>query len=456
MIRLIGSGQAEEYALAELHNGLGVVSDSDLCLASLEMKGLRERPDLKNARWVFFSPPTTIEHIPEQLRVAQEDGNLYVETDILGVILHGFLRREEDPSKKDRYGNFPLSETLAYKKGVNHIPYVDRLVHGLREHLEHFLTVSGIGWRSIRPWEQPLVCLTHDVDKLKQKSLLLYLFWLTKALTGLRLHKLRSVIRRIRLVSTAPVDPRFTLFHLKTLEEGCGFRSTFFLLSLPLTLGTEGRRYTLRDEGLKKATRDLVKGGWEIGLHTSRKASESERRLKAELRRLQQFLGDSHAPCGIRNHYLHASFPETWSIQENAGFLYDSTLGWNEESGFRAGTARPFQPFDVREGRKKTLWELPLVTMDQTLDGSAPQIADQCLGIAEETFKYNGCFTLLWHTDRVNPLDYPEYTSAYEQILGSLKARGCIGLTARDVIARYARYVDVLEKERRVAAPLKP
>jgi len=244
-------------------------------------------------------------------------------------------------------------------------------------------------------------------------------------------------------------DPHFSFQTFYEIEKYCGFKSTFFIMSLPFFLGREGRRYSLHRSDLKEVLLKLSKSGWEIGLHPSRVTHLSKTKLKNEWDRLSDFMGDGMIPIGVRNHYLKASFPETWRIQEELGIQYDSSLGWPDFPGFRSGTARPFKPFDYELNRRLDVWELPLIVMDGTLNGSTDDMVKTCKDMAEEAFMHNTPFTLLWHTDRISSAEYSDFSTAYTQMLQYFKENDCLGLTVAEVIKTYQVYFDKMAKHRK-------
>ena len=61
---------------------------------------------------------------------------------------------------------------------------------------------------------------------------------------------------------------------------------------------------------------------------------------------------------GVRIHWLLRD-ENTFPALEEAGFAYDSTVGYNETIGYRSGTTQVFRPAGVR-----SLLELPLHDQD--------------------------------------------------------------------------------------------
>jgi hypothetical protein len=111
--------------------------------------------------------------------------------------------------------------------------------------------------------------------------------------------------------------------------------------------------------------------------------------------------GVSQERWGGRQHYLRWQNPVTWSNWEAAGLSYDSTVGYADRIGFRAGTCHEFRPFHLLERRPLRLRERPLHVMDGTLFDYmklSPEVASQrVLELARECRRYGGTFSLLCH-----------------------------------------------------------
>jgi len=118
--------------------------------------------------------------------------------------------------------------------------------------------------------------------------------------------------------------------------------------------------------------------------------------------------------------YFNESSP---AILERAGFLYDSTVGYNETIGFRAGTTQGFKPFEVT-----TLLELPMHIMDTALfypshlNLTAQQAKKMVNSIIDKTLKFGGAVTINWHDRSIAPERL--WGEFYAQLISELKARG--------------------------------
>ena len=446
MIILNANTEEQFYALEELHEFLGIITDKPVYFA---IEGSKPNPKKNNFFCVTFPQIKKEENFPDKLITFTENKMLYVKNNILGLIVQTLSRYEERDEPKDKLGRITLNSSFAYKQSIYQTAYLDRLIDQFKVPFINFLNYHSIPWQQSAPWEKPLICLTHDVDSIKGKSIFRYAFWLLEALATIKKKKIREALSRIKKFVSLKEDPHFSFQRFYEIEKAYDFKSTFFIMSLPFFLGKEGRRYSLHNRKLKEATLKLIKSGWEIGLHCTRSANYSKKKFKKELFRLIEFLGEEEANIGVRSHYLNASFPETWRIQEELGIKYDSTLGWTESSGFRAGTARPFQPFDRDLNRRLRIWELPLIVMDGTLQGSIDDIFDSCKQMTTEAFQNNNPFTLLWHTDRISPIEYPDFSLIYLKLLKYFYEKGCLSLTANEIIAIYEQYQKKMAKNRR-------
>ena len=106
---------------------------------------------------------------------------------------------------------------------------------------------------------------------------------------------------------------------------------------------------------------------------------------------------------GVRMHWLYFSQDSTRCL-EAAGFDYDSTCGYNDAVGFRAGTLQAFRPLGG-----STLMELPLSIMDSAMlyPGrmalSPKRALDMCRGIIAAARRFGGTLVINWHDRSLAP-----------------------------------------------------
>jgi hypothetical protein len=161
--------------------------------------------------------------------------------------------------------------------------------------------------------------------------------------------------------------------------------------------------------------------------------------LKRERERLEQITGAR--VIGIRQHYLQLTGPDTFRAQEEAGCLYDATLGYREAVGFRAGIAAPFHPFDVGRKRPLVLLELPLTGMDGAyfwhLAYTPKQVVAHVKSLLKVNRQYHGLLTLLWHQRVGDGQRYPGWWKAYESILAAIGQDESVWVAPSAAIARW-------------------
>lgn len=186
-----------------------------------------------------------------------------------------------------------------------------------------------------------------------------------------------------------------------------GGRSTFFLVPFKGHPGVSpdgtanawrATRYQIND--VSNEVRDAVCLGSEIGLHgidAWRDSDAGER----EMREVTAITGAK--TVGIRMHWLYfdANSPKRL---EDAGFDYDSTCGYNEAVGYRAGTSQAFRPVGCT-----TLVELPMAIMDSALFSSdrlglGPKEAlERSRKIAADAKRFGGTVVVNWHDRSLAP-----------------------------------------------------
>lgn len=175
------------------------------------------------------------------------------------------------------------------------------------------------------------------------------------------------------------------------------------------------RQNYISDVNTKEQIIDLL-GQQDVGLHGSPEAAFDPLRLQQEMDKLRD-LGFN--PIGYRSHYLNFDYQKSFSILENAGIKYDSTLGYWEHIGFRAGISFPFYPYNILENRPFRVLEIPLIVMDTTL--YSKRAMNQNLIDARRSLrrlidlasKYQSHLSLLWHNTTFDPIDYPLWSTLY-------------------------------------------
>lgn len=283
------------------------------------------------------------------------------------------------------------------------------------------------------------VCLTHDVDEVSQSDIGQFLRAIPKPFT-LRKESIFSArskifsrsLKMIRSVLRRGNDPYENFESWLDLEESLDLRSTFFFAVPPTARHESDCPYTLgqkvRFEGTRIPLIELIKEiytrGFEIGLHPSWYSALDLEEMIHQKELLETALGVEIV--SVRQHFLRFDPHKTAIIQAKAGFKYDSSIGFNDNVGFRRGTSYPYVLLDLEKKQALNLIEIPLIAQDGALllaekglrldgDHALKYIRTLCARVQE----VGGVLTLSWHPHLISN---PVFWSTYQQALEYLKS----------------------------------
>lgn len=285
-----------------------------------------------------------------------------------------------------------------------------------------------------------LACLTHDVDHPAVRNHLLdHTAWgfLFRAVVGSVAGLLRGRRTLAQLVQNWLAAVRLPFVYLgwsrdfwrhldRYAEMEAGVAATFFVIPYKDRPGRcrDGRaphkratRYDVED--IREEVGQLRRLGCEIGVHglDAWLDPAEARREKDRVRGIAP-----SGEIGVRMHWLYFDTVSA-SCLEAAGFDYDSTVGYNETVGFRAGTLQAYRPLGVQH-----LLELPLGVMDTALFypdrlNLSPQAARQQIAdLVRTAERYGGALTFNWHDRSIAPERL--WDDFYRSMLEDLRRRG--------------------------------
>ena len=295
-----------------------------------------------------------------------------------------------------------------------HIPALDLHINMLRR----WILAVGIPLLEIPPspaGHSFCICLTHDIDFVGIRNHKFdHTMWgfLYRSTAGAIRNCLRGrlslaqLLRSWRAAASLPVvylgwardfwDP-FEWY----LQVEKDLPATYFLIPFQ---GRSGQNVSVKHASRRAAGYDvsklshwtsiLTKEGCELGVHGI-DAWHSAEKGREELERIASIVRESS--IGIRMHWLLRD-ENTFRMLEDAGYAYDSTIGYNDTVGYRSGTTQTFRPFESKE-----LLELPLHIQDgalfypQKLDLSGPEAWKCCQRLIDHARESGGVLTVLWH-----------------------------------------------------------
>jgi hypothetical protein len=147
---------------------------------------------------------------------------------------------------------------------------------------------------------------------------------------------------------------------------------------------------------------------------------------------------------GHRYHYLRADPHRNLAPLADAGLRYDTSLGFPDAVGFRAGIARPFRPWSFERDEPLDLIEVPLAAMDATLAEdrylglSAKRAEPQLTRLLDWAAEHGGAFAVLWHPDRFDPTTSGGWDRLYSRLLEGVQERGGSCVPAAELVSSHS------------------
>ncbi|MFZ0343420.1 MAG: polysaccharide deacetylase family protein, partial [Gaiellaceae bacterium] len=212
-------------------------------------------------------------------------------------------------------------------------------------------------------------------------------------------------------------------------------RSTFFLMA-GHGHRADGAAPEAYDRLRPRLVETLLATRAEVGLHGSYLAAEDLDRLARERLLLAQLDGPL---IGQRYHYLRVDPHRNLAPLAGIGFRYDTSLGFPDALGFRAGVAHPFRPWDFARDRPADLVEVPLAVMDATLAEeryaglSAAAAKPRVLALLDRAAEHGGAFSILWHPERFDRPSARGWDRLYFELIEAVRERGGICLAAGEL-----------------------
>ena len=312
----------------------------------------------------------------------------------------------------DRYGRFPAKKSILSKFNLVKKPVVniwaDWLANEIKQKYPKF----------IFPKRKFDFISTIDID-----NAWAYLnkgFWRTGGALFKSVLKgnFTELMVRLKVLSGNAKDPYDTYEYLDLVFKGNEGKVKFFFL-----LGDYGRydkNVSHENSNFKKLIQK-ISGKYDIGVHPSFAGfvHGCHGKVIRENKRLEKITGKKILKS--RQHYLNLKFPKTYQNLIKAGITEDYTLGFADQTGFRAGICTPFNFYDLENEVKTDLLIIPFQFMDGTLLHYLGYPPDEALAeikiIMKEIKEVGGTFVSIWHNETVNDLnEWKGYRQVFEKM----------------------------------------
>jgi hypothetical protein len=315
-------------------------------------------------------------------------------------------------------GRVDFRQSLQYRWDFTDIPVIDvycqMLLYAMSLHLPQF--IREIVWSEDSRFS---LSLSHDIDY--------WNYWMAEQKAETFRYNLKTFLKRPLNATYKLIghtlhknlihNPQRQTRWILQKEQQLGVKATWFLFGK--SDFKDSRQNYISDPNIHKTLIDIL-GDQEVGLHGSQDSALNEDVLRSEM---DSLMASGFKVTGYRAHYLNFDYQKSFKILENAGILYDSTLGYWENIGFRAGISFPFFPFNIEENRPFRVLEIPLIVMDTTLYSNkamnlSPYSAFRTLKrLIDMADKYQSHLSLLWHNTSFDPIDFPLWASVYWKTL---------------------------------------
>ncbi|MBN2544085.1 polysaccharide deacetylase family protein [bacterium] len=346
----------------------------------------------------------------------------------------------------DVHDRLKFKESFQYKSNIADLPIVSVYVSFLRE------VIEGKFAGKVQPlWGEGKKCaigLSHDVDFPDKYALIKGASFEKGVSFKNKVYVIHNRIKALgkRLFDRDPNG--FWLFDkVMDVEEKYGFNSTFFFAPVNRYKTGSSRfdvDYDISRSEFAEVFSQISARGFEIGLHASYNAYQDSNRLMSEKNRLEEY--SKVDVKGLRHHYWHLGRDKEKALRahEEAGFLYDSSIAFNENPGFRRGTAHPWYPWNEASISAIRTIQLPVFCMDASLfreSTNANEAFEMVKKFIEMIKRYGGMGVIDWHVRSSFPgnRDYFVWGEVYLRILEYLAREDDIWVTNLGEIAAWLK-----------------
>ncbi|HEC43817.1 MAG TPA: hypothetical protein ENI20_13420 [Bacteroides sp.] len=334
--------------------------------------------------------------------------------DLFAAVFYMISRYEEYLAfQPDNHGRFEATESLAGKNGFLEQPVVDLWIRDLGDKLMELYPELNLskGEFNFLP--------TCDID-------VPYAF-LHRGRARTVAAKLKAGMKgsgdielRREVLSGTKKDPFDTFTEMEAIHSLHKIRPGIFFLTA--RYGKFDKSISPKSKVFKSLVKQTMKYA-DVGIHPSFRASGNPAELKREIAALSATTGNEIK--NSRQHYLKFRLPESYRLYIDAGIEQEFSMGYASEAGFRAGTSRSFNFYDLQEEAETGLRITPFQVMDRTLKDYMGLTPDQALqkimSIAEATRSVGGTFSSIWHNDAFSEYgEWKGWKDVYLQMIDSL------------------------------------
>lgn len=321
--------------------------------------------------------------------------------DPLASVFYTLSRMEEYlTDQRDSLGRFPGKKSILYQNDWHEKAMCDRWSN---DFLFFIKEKCGLNWH---PKLERIACIpTFDIDNAfayQHKNQLRTKLATAKDMIYARKERLSD---RKKVLAGEMKDPYDTYDFIETLSMTGAEMTIFWLLG---DYGPYDKNLSHQHPEQRKLIQHMSRFA-DIGIHASYGSNDSEYQLLTEIQRLSEITETNITKN--RQHFLMLHLPTTYQALVRQNITDDYSMGYADIAGFRAGTARSFQWFDLEKNDITNLIIHPFSYMDGTLKEYLNLEPNEAkLKIAElfkEVCLHGGQFSYIWHNETIG--DYAHW-----------------------------------------------
>lgn len=314
--------------------------------------------------------------------------------DIFAASFYLIARYEEYLShRKDEYGRFDFSNSLAFREGFLHLPLVNIWLEDFKKALQK--KYPDLNFR-----HHEFKCvLTYDIDIAycyQHKGILLNTGGFIKsAIKG----DWPAFKERWSVLTGKARDPYDCFEWLDALHLYCRIKPYYFFL-----VAKKQQGYDKNTSTSVKKYRELIEyyaRSFKVGLHPSWQSGDDKRLLREEKEWLE-VIADKPVQ-NSRQHYIRMELPETYRQLIDNGIRKDFSMGYGSINGFRASICSSYHWYDLANDKSTDLLIYPFCYMDANSyfeqKQTPRQAYDELMHYYSVVKKYQGMFIPIWHNN---------------------------------------------------------
>lgn len=393
---------------------------------------LYSRKSIPNIKSIYKDTPVFFKDNNEPYYSLLKNNYLVTNIDLPATVFFFLTLYDEylNVSNRDDHGRYTYKSSFINRMGLIETPIVDMSIDIFIQEVKKV----GINFSNKKYWRNSdfAFCITQDIDNLlKYGPFHVELYRHFKLINKPNKFK-KSVKQYIKSKINVKNDPYWSFDETIKLQVPITY---FFLIG---GSSSHDNKY-LNKRMMKNMLSTIPREYSEVGLHTSYSSFGDLESIAIEKALIEKHWGSSIS--GNRNHWLRFDVTKSWDIYHELGFEYDTTVGFAEHEGFRAGTCRPYKTYSHRKRIGLGLWEVPLLIMDGTLVQKKYRGLDQDEGILkiksliDTVRRHNGVVNMLWHNSSFVE-EFENWKFVLPKSVVLCRSKNGTGFTISDVIKR--------------------